>query len=63
MSASIRPFKAIVCNIVVDRFKKFCELPDLTNYVQMDNQECKNHESHSFTIKISMKIAFIGVRQ
>ena len=40
------------------------ELPDLSNYVQRDeknNQECKNNESHTFTIKISMKIVFIGV--
>ena len=26
-----------------------------------NNQECKNNESHTFTIKISMKIVFIGV--
>ena len=35
-----------------------------TSRVQMDeknNQECKNNESHTFTIKISMKIVFIGV--
>ena len=28
---------------------------------EKNNQECKNNESHTFTIKISMKIVFIGV--
>ena len=40
------------------------ELPDLSNYVQMDEKttkNAKNNESHTFTIKISMKIVFIGV--
>ena len=37
------------------------ELPDLSNYVQMDEKTTKNNESHTFTIKISMKIVFIGV--
>ena len=40
------------------------ELPDLSKYVSdgwKNNQECKNNESHTFTIKISMKIVFIGV--
>ena len=40
------------------------ELPDLSNYVQMDDKTIKNatnNESHTFTIKISMKIVFIGV--
>ena len=50
-------------NIVVDRLKNSkTEYTNLSNYVQMDeknNQECKNNESNTFTIKISMKIAFI----
>ena len=40
------------------------ELPDQSNYVQMDEKTTKNakiHESHTFTIKISMKIVFIGI--
>ena len=35
-------------------------MPDLSNYVWMKKQP-KNNESHTFTIKISMKIVFIGV--
>ena len=39
------------------------ELPDLSNYVQTEKniQESKNNESHTFTMKISMKIVFIVV--
>ena len=54
-------FKPLV-NIVIDRFNNSkTELHDLTDYVQMDknNQECKNNERHTFTIKISMKIIII----
>ena len=39
-------------------------MPDLSNYIQMDekkNQECKNNKSHTFTIKLSMKVVFIVV--
>ena len=40
------------------------ELPDPSNYVQIDvkkknNKECKNNESHTFIIGIFMKIVFI----
>ena len=40
------------------------ELPDLSNYVQMDEKTTKNAKIMKvtpFTIKISMKIVFIGV--
>ena len=40
------------------------ELPDLSNYVQMDEKTTKNAKImkvYTFTIKISMKIVFIGV--
>ena len=40
------------------------ELPDLSNYVQMDEKTTKNAKIMkvtTFTIKISMKIVFIGV--
>ena len=48
--------------MLTDLNKSKTELPDLSNYVQMDEKnikECKNNESHMFTMKISMKVVFI----
>ena len=58
------PLKPLV-NIVVDRFKKLYNWAAWAVKLCSDGwkniQECKNNESHTLTMKISMKTVFIVV--